>query len=73
MSKLNLSNKCSSKISVYFRQNANYSEFKNAGSWVILTDIEKQIKEKIERLGTPLKEWDIRINYGIKQASMKLL
>ncbi|MGJ1263097.1 Eco57I restriction-modification methylase domain-containing protein, partial [Sphingobacterium spiritivorum] len=53
-------------LSVYFRQNANYSEFRNAGSWVILTDIEKQIKEKIERLGTPLKEWDIRINYGIK-------
>ncbi|WP_260442146.1 Eco57I restriction-modification methylase domain-containing protein [Elizabethkingia anophelis] len=53
-------------LSVYFRQNANYSEFKNAASWVILTDIEKQIKEKIERLGTPLKEWDIRINYGIK-------
>ena len=53
-------------LSVYFRQNANYSEFKNSGSWVILTDIEKQIKEKIERLGTPLKEWDIRINYGIK-------
>ncbi len=53
-------------LSVYFRQNANLSEFKNAGSWVILTDIEKQIKEKIERLGVPLKEWDIRINYGIK-------
>ena len=28
--------------------------------------IEKQIKEKIERLGTTLKEWDININYGIK-------
>ena len=66
MSKLNLSNKCSSKISVYFRQNANVSEFKNSESWVVLSPIEKQIKEKIEQLGTPLKDWDIRINYGIK-------
>ena len=53
-------------LSVYFRQNANLSEFKNSESWVVLSPIEKQIKEKIEHLGTPLKDWDIRINYGIK-------
>ena len=35
-------------------------------SWIILTPIEQRIKEKIERIGTPLKEWDIKINYGIK-------
>lgn len=35
-------------------------------SWVILSPIEKRIKNKIEQLGTPLKEWEIRINYGIK-------
>ena len=33
---------------------------------MVLSPIEKQIKEKIERIGTPLKDWDIRINYGIK-------
>ncbi|WP_336731266.1 TaqI-like C-terminal specificity domain-containing protein [Chryseobacterium sp. VD8] len=66
MSKLNLSNKCSSKISVYFRQSANFSEFKNSESWIVLSPIEKQIKKKIEQFGTPLKDWDIRINYGIK-------
>lgn len=33
---------------------------------MILSPIEMQIKEKIERIGTPLKDWDIRINYGIK-------
>jgi hypothetical protein len=33
---------------------------------VILSDIERRIKEKIERIGTPLKDWDIQINYGIK-------
>jgi len=31
-----------------------------------LSPIEQQIKEKIERLGTPLKDWNIQINYGIK-------
>ncbi|MGN7787713.1 TaqI-like C-terminal specificity domain-containing protein [Niabella sp. 22666] len=32
----------------------------------MLSEIEQRIKEKIERAGKPLKEWDIRINYGIK-------
>lgn len=32
----------------------------------MLSPIEQQIKEKIERVGTPLKDWDIQINYGIK-------
>ncbi|WP_286419700.1 TaqI-like C-terminal specificity domain-containing protein [Myroides odoratimimus] len=31
-----------------------------------MSSIEKQIKDKIEAIGTPLKEWDININYGIK-------
>ena len=31
-----------------------------------MSDIEQSIKRKIESLGTPLKEWDIQINYGIK-------
>lgn len=34
--------------------------------WSILTPIEQSIKEKIESTGTPLKNWDISINYGIK-------
>ena len=32
---------------------------------MILDSIEKSIKEKIEKLGTPLSEWDIKINRGI--------
>ncbi|MGF7077529.1 TaqI-like C-terminal specificity domain-containing protein [Mucilaginibacter sp. 3215] len=31
-----------------------------------MTGIEEEIKAKIEMLGTPLKGWDIQINYGIK-------
>lgn len=40
--------------------------FSSADSWVILTGIEQRIKEKIESIGTPLKDWNIQINYGIK-------
>ncbi|ROI11058.1 class I SAM-dependent DNA methyltransferase [Kaistella haifensis] len=53
-------------LSVFVRQNSVISFFQNSDSWVILSTIEKQIKEKIERIGVPLKDWDISINYGIK-------
>ena len=33
---------------------------------MILSPIEQSIKRKIEAVGTPLKDWDICINYGIK-------
>ena len=54
------------ELSLYVRQHALYTQFKNADSWVILSDIEQRIKAKIEAIGTPLKDWDISINYGIK-------
>jgi adenine-specific DNA-methyltransferase len=38
----------------------------NSGSWTVLNEMEQKIKNKIESLGTPLKEWKIQINYGIK-------
>jgi hypothetical protein len=38
----------------------------NGDSWVVLSPIEQRIKQKIEAVGTPLKDWDIQINYGIK-------
>ena len=52
-------------LSVYVSQHATPQGF-GAGSWVILSPIERSIKEKIEAVGTPLKDWDIQINYGIK-------
>ena len=42
------------------------SSFSSSESWSILSDIERSIKAKIEAVGTPLKDWDIQINYGIK-------
>ena len=35
-------------------------------SWIILSPEEYRIKQRIEQIGTPLKDWDIKINYGIK-------
>ncbi|MCL2305637.1 MAG: Eco57I restriction-modification methylase domain-containing protein [Planctomycetaceae bacterium] len=40
--------------------------FSPSSSWVILSPIERQMKEKIESVGIPLKDWDIQINFGIK-------
>ena len=34
-------------------------------SWTILSPIEQSIKQKIESVGTPLKDWNIKINRGI--------
>ncbi len=35
-------------------------------SWIILNKEEYKIKQRIESIGTPLKEWDIKISYGIR-------
>lgn len=35
-------------------------------TWAILSPIENTIKQKIEKIGKPIKKWDININYGIK-------
>ena len=50
----------------YIRQHGTSIDFSSGSSWVILNQIEKRIKEKIEQVGIPLKDWDISINYGIK-------
>ena len=46
----------------------HYSEnnFNSSDNWILLNPIETSIKNKIEQYGTPLSEWNIQINYGIK-------
>ena len=61
-----LDKKTTKFFSVFVKQNATICKFSNSESWVILSDIEQRIKEKIDRIGTPLKDWNIQINYGIK-------
>ena len=63
----NKQNKDSVKnLSVFVQQSGAECEFCSSDSWVILSPIEQSIKRKIEAVGTPLKDWDIQINYGIK-------
>ncbi|RKE82490.1 Eco57I restriction-modification methylase domain-containing protein [Chryseobacterium sp. AG363] len=52
-------------LSDYFRQFAVNTDFSSSESWVVLSSIEKEIKRKIESIGTPLKDWDINIYRGI--------
>ncbi|MBR0183094.1 MAG: class I SAM-dependent DNA methyltransferase [Bacteroidaceae bacterium] len=53
-------------MSDFVQQQNSISDFNSSDSWVILSPIEQSIKHKIEAVGTPLKDWDIQINYGIK-------
>ena len=53
-------------MSVFVKQTATLCAFTSSDSWVILSPIEQSIKRKIEAVGTPLRDWNIQINYGIK-------
>ncbi|MGN0884215.1 MAG: TaqI-like C-terminal specificity domain-containing protein [Candidatus Spyradosoma sp.] len=53
------------KRSVFVSRNAEICRFDSSESWVILSPIEQSIKHKIERAGTPLKDWDINIYRGV--------
>ena len=53
-------------MSVFVKHAATPCAFTSSESWVILSPIEQSIKRKIESAGTPLKDWGIQINYGIK-------
>lgn len=35
-------------------------------AWFIGSEAEQKLKEKIEKIGKPLKDWDVNIYYGIK-------
>ena len=53
-------------MSDFVKQVGCCNSFEGDVAWVILSPIEQSIKQKIEAVGTPLKDWDIQINYGIK-------
>ncbi len=46
-------------MSEYIRQNSISINYKTGESWVILSEIEQSIKNKIEAAGIPLKDWNI--------------
>ena len=53
------------KLSDYVQQNGEEAPFEDGDSWVILSDIERSIKQKVEAIGTPLSDWDVNIYRGI--------
>ena len=58
---------CRNNMSNFVEHMGVYTSFYSCESWTILNPIEQKIKNKIEQIGTPLKEWEnIQINYGIK-------
>jgi type II restriction/modification system DNA methylase subunit YeeA len=48
------------------KKNAMKLDKPGTGPWFIGSDAVQQLKQKIEQIGKPLKNWDIHINYGIK-------
>src|SRR5699024_315400 len=60
-----ISNLCFLKMSDYILQHAINIDYKTDESWVILNEIELSIKKKIETIGIPLKDWDVKISRGI--------
>jgi hypothetical protein len=53
-------------LSEYVKNNAITLKNLTNNAWFIGSDAEQRLKEKIERIGKPLKEWDVNIYYGIK-------
>ena len=50
----------------YVKNNLDSINKPGEDSWIIANKIELGIRKKIESIGTPLKDWDVKINYGIK-------
>ena len=53
------------KLSILVQQQAVECNFASSDSWVILSPIEQSIKQKIDTIGTPLKNWNINIYRGV--------
>ena len=56
--------KAGDSIGRYANQNVVHLPRLGNDTWFIASKAEINLKEKIERIGKPLKEWDISINYG---------
>ena len=52
-------------MSDFVKQEGSINAFNGTDAWVILSPIEQSIMQKIEAVGTPLKDWDINIYRGV--------
>jgi hypothetical protein len=62
---VNEKNKNQLDFTALLRQNGTLLTNLSADAWFIGSDAEQQLKEKIERIGKPLKDWDVNIYRGI--------
>jgi len=53
-------------ISAFLQTNGVILSKLSKNAWFIINEAEQKLKEKIEKIGKPLKEWDVNIFYGIK-------
>ena len=53
-------------ITEYINQNLIRLPQMTKNAWFLGNDAEQKLKEKIEKAGKPLKEWDVKIYFGIK-------
>jgi hypothetical protein len=53
-------------IEEQLRKNGSILQKLTQDAWFIGSSAEQKLKEKIERIGKPLKDWDVNIYYGIK-------
>ena len=50
---------------LFLEKKKSIQPFTKDESWIIMDDLEKKIKKQIEKIGIPLKKWDISIYRGI--------
>ena len=62
----NAKDACLSNLSVFVERDSAIMTFAGNSSWTILSNVEQNIKHKIDAIGIPLKKWSVSINYGIK-------
>ena len=53
------------ELTDYFQKNKIALKQLSADTWFIGSKSEIELKQKIEKTGTPLKDWDVKINRGI--------
>ena len=56
---------CRNNLSVFVQQASSITSYESDNSWTILSSTEINIKAKIDSIGTPLKDWNIKICRGI--------
>ena len=52
-------------MSDYVQTHIQVSSFKSDDTWSILSEIELSIKQKVEKAGVPLKNWDVEMYRGV--------